>query len=70
MQGFVLGCFIPVNRKLSDIFWQLHISERSGQGVPFIVDVYGRDAFEFGRNSIVANIQHERLKLHGRPAER
>ena len=53
---------VPVNQKLSDIFLQLHISERSGQGVPSIVDVYGREAYEFRENSIVVNIPYERLE--------
>lgn len=62
MEGFFLGESVPVNQKLSDIFLQLHISERSGQGVPSIVDVYGREAYEFRENSIVANIPYERLE--------
>lgn len=61
MEGFFLGESVPVNQKLSDIFLQLHISERSGQGVPSIVDVYGREAYEFRENSIVASIPYERL---------
>ena len=36
MKGFYLGESVPVNQKLSDIFLQLHISERSGRGVPNI----------------------------------
>lgn len=47
---------VPVNRKLSDIFLQLHISERSGRGVPKITAVYGKDVFEFRENSIVVTI--------------
>lgn len=55
-QGFFLGESVPVNARLSDIFLQLHISERSGRGVPKIVDVYGKNAFEFRDNSIVVTI--------------
>ena len=62
MEGFFLGESVPVNQKLSDIFLQLHISERSGQGVPSIVDVYGREVYEFRENSIVASIPYERLE--------
>ena len=43
---------VPVNQKLSDLFLQLHISERSGRGVPKITDVYGEKAFEIRDNSI------------------
>ena len=61
MDGFYLGESVPVNRKLSDIFLQLHISERSGRGVPQITKVYGRDAFEFRENSIVVTIPFDKL---------
>ena len=54
--GFFLGESIPVNQKLSDIFLQLHISERSGRGVPKIVEVYGKQAFDLRENSIVVTI--------------
>jgi len=50
------GESIPVNQKLSDIFLQLHISERSGRGVPKITEVYGENAFEFRENSIVVTL--------------
>lgn len=56
LQGFYSGESIPVNQKLSDIFLQLHISERSGRGVPIIVDVYGEKAFDIRENSILVTI--------------
>lgn len=56
IEGFFLGESIPVNRKLSDLFLQLRISERSGRGVPKITEMYGRDAFEFRENSIVVTL--------------
>lgn len=56
LEGFFLGRSIPVNRKLSEIFIQLHISEKSGRGVPKIVETYGRDAFTFEENAIVVTI--------------
>ena len=45
-----------MNRKLSEIFIQLHISEKSGRGVPKIVEIYGREAFSFEENAIVVTI--------------
>ena len=42
-EGFYRGVSIPVNKKLSEIFLQLHISERSGRGVPRIVKQYGKE---------------------------
>lgn len=56
MEGFFAGESIPVNRKLSEIFLQLHISEKTGRGVPKITERYGRDAYEFRENSIVVKI--------------
>lgn len=56
MEGFFNGESIPVNEKLSEIFLQLHISEKSGRGVPTITDTYGRQAFDFRENSIVVTI--------------
>lgn len=55
-EGFFKGESIPVNQKLSDIFLQLHISERSGRGVPLITRAYGEKAYEFRENSIVVTI--------------
>ena len=56
LEGFFLGESRPVNQKLSEIFLQLHISEKSGRGVPTIVSQYGKEAFEFRENSIVVTI--------------
>ena len=64
LTGFYLGESVPVNRKLSDIFLQLHISERSGRGVPQITKVYGREAFEFRENSIVVTIPFDKLNTN------
>lgn len=43
-EGFFSGVSIPVNQKLSEILLQLHISEKSGRGVPKIIEAYGRAA--------------------------
>ena len=61
--GFFAGISVPVNDKLSEIFLQLHISEMSGRGVPRIVDIYGKEAFEFRDNAIVVTIPFDRLDL-------
>lgn len=61
MEGFYLGESVPVNEKLSEIFLQLHISEKSGRGVPKIIEMYGKDAFTFRENSIVVTIPFERI---------
>lgn len=61
VEGFYLGESVPVNEKLSEIFLQLHISEKSGRGVPKITEVYGKDAFTFRENSIVVTISFTRV---------
>lgn len=53
---FLAGESIPVNKKLSEIFLQLHISEKTGRGVPTIVKEYGRSTYDFRENSIVVTI--------------
>ena len=65
MEGFFLGESIPVNEKLSEVFLQLHISEKSGRGVPKITEMYGKDAFSFRENSIVVTIPFERINKVG-----
>lgn len=61
MEGFYLGESVPVNEKLSEIFLQLHISEKSGRGVPKITETYGKEAFTFRENSIVVTIPFTRI---------
>ena len=66
-EGFYAGVSIPVNDKLTEIFVQLHISEKSGRGVPRIVGEYGEKAFDFSNNSITVTIPYNRLNLGGTP---
>lgn len=56
IDGFFAGESVPVNQKLSDIFLQLHISERSGRGVPKITEIYGKDVFDLRENSIAVTL--------------
>ena len=56
VEGFFLGESIPFNKKLCEIFLQLHISEKTGRGVPKITEKYGKEAFEFRENSIIVKI--------------
>lgn len=65
MEVFFHGESIPVNDKLSEIFLQLHISEKSGRGVPKIIETYGKDAFSFRENSIVVTIPFNRIQTVG-----
>ncbi len=56
IEGFFAGESVPLNKKLSEILLQLHISEKTGRGVPKITEKYGKEAFEFRENSIVVTI--------------
>lgn len=62
LEGFYAGESVPVNQKLSDMFLQLHISERTGRGVPKITEVYGKETYEFRENSIVVSIPFTRVQ--------
>ena len=48
--------------KVSTIFLQLHISERTGRGVPKIINAYDRGIFEFGENTISVILPYNRLE--------
>ncbi len=60
-EGFYAGVSVPVNDKLTEILIQLHLSEKSGRGVPRIVGAYGEQAFTFRDNSITVTIPFNRL---------
>ena len=62
LKGFFAGKSIPVNEKLSEVFLQLHISEKSGRGVPKIVDVYGETAYEIDNDTITVTIPFNWIK--------
>lgn len=65
MEGFFSRESVPVNEKLSEIFLQLHISEKSGRGVPKIVETYGHKAISFNENSIVVTIPFNWINVVG-----
>ena len=65
LQGFFEGVSVPVNRELSDIFLQLHISERTGRGVPKIVGAYDQGVFAFGENTVSVILPYDRLQVGG-----
>lgn len=44
LSGFYEGHSVPVNDKLSELFLRLHISEKTGRGIPTIVDKYSQKA--------------------------
>ena len=69
MEGFFRGESVPVNERLSEIGIQLHISEKTGRGVPLIVSKYGREAYEFRENSIAVTIPFAHVDYDEEPAK-
>ena len=65
IEGFFAGESVPVNRKLSEIFLQLRISEKTGRGVPIITSVYGKEAYDFRENSIAVTIPFRWINVMG-----
>ena len=63
LEGFYKGVSIPVNEILASIFLQLRLSERSGRGVPKIVEAYGRDSIKIEKNFIVVTIPFNRINV-------
>ncbi len=49
--------------KVSTIFLQLHISERTGRGIPKIINAYDRRIFEFGENTISVILPYNRFEV-------
>ena len=63
LQGFFDGVSVPVNRELSDIFLQLHISERTGRGVPKIINAYDKGIYRFGENTISVILPFDKINV-------
>ena len=63
LEDFYAGISRPVNKKLADVFLQLHISERSGRGIPKIVSAYGRDHIHLNQDNICVEIPYDRLVI-------
>ena len=61
LDGFYQGHSVPVNDKLSELFLQLHISEKTGRGIPTIVEAYGRESISISERTIMVVIPFNRL---------
>ena len=59
-EQFLRGKSEPVNKELMDIFVQCDIVDRSGHGVPKVVNAYGRKAFKFLGVGIMVTIPFDR----------
>lgn len=55
-ENFFKGISRPRNKSLAEIFLQLRINEKTGRGVPRIVNAYGKDVFDFTSNSLTVTI--------------
>lgn len=61
LEGFYKGHSIPINDKLSELFLQLHISEKTGRGIPKIISVYGKESIEVNDNNLTVTIPFNRI---------
>lgn len=57
-EAFFEGDSHPVNKALQTIFTQLDYAEQTGHGVPTIVDIYGKQAFNISANFITCTIPY------------
>ncbi len=65
LTGFYEGHSVPVNDKLSEMFLQLHISEKTGRGVPMMVSKYSENSISVRDNSIIVIIPFNRINEAG-----
>ena len=65
INGFYEGHSVPVNDKLSEIFMHLHISEKTGRGIPTIVNKYGKESIKVSENNIIVTIPFNRINEMG-----
>ena len=61
VNGFYEGHSIPVNDKLSELFLQLHISEKTGRGIPTIISKYTKKSISINDNSNIVTIPFNRI---------
>lgn len=52
IEDYFNGVSKPRNKRLLDIFKDLELVEKTGHGVPLIVEKYGRDIFKIGKQTI------------------
>ena len=65
INGFYEGHSVPVNDKLSEMFMHLHISEKTGRGIPTIVNKYGKESIKVSENNIIVTIPFNRINEMG-----
>ena len=65
INGFYKGHSIPVNEKLSELFLQLHISEKTGRGIPKIIEVYGKESIDISQASKLGTLMFNRVHKMG-----
>ena len=50
---------------MSELFLQLHISEKTGRGIPKIIEVYGKESIDISDNTILVTIPFNRINKVG-----
>lgn len=65
LNGFYKGKSIPVNDKLSELFLQLRISEKTGGGVPIIIEACSKESILIEDDTIIVKIPFNRINRVG-----
>ena len=65
INGFYEGHSVPVNDYLSEMFLRLHISEKTGRGVPTIISKYWKRSIKISNNTIIVTIPFNRINEVG-----
>ncbi len=56
---------VKTNEKLSELFLQLHISEKTGRGISKIIEVYGKESIDISDDTILVTILFNRINKVG-----
>lgn len=62
-EDFYSGRSMPVNESLMRIFTSVRLSEHTGNGVPIIVDAYGRDSVSCSSSGVIVTIPFHRERI-------
>jgi predicted HTH transcriptional regulator len=58
-EEFFTGCSTPRNPEIMRIFQDLELVEHLGTGIPYIVGLYGRKTFQFGKAGLRLSLKFE-----------
>lgn len=60
---FLKGISKPINPELAAIFMKIGESEESGKGINTIINIYGKEVFEYSDTCLIINIPYNKQVL-------